>query len=260
MSDLWYYADQNGPVGPLTLQELKQTLASVPNPLEVLVWRKTFQDWKRAGDVPELTAQFVVPSPSRIRHFAPEIPHKTPSTHGSKWWWLMVALPYLGSAGSRVGREEMGRLSAERRIGKEVARWFSEDPPAVIVNAVRLFKANYLAVLVVVICVAYGVYDGLLLNSLFSGLIAGILSAGILILLGLAARKYRVKKPTQLMIWIGNILYGLGCALGFYGVVLIFYQIAHVGLVGGMKALGSLLPSIIFYPALGWGIRYMLGR
>jgi GYF domain 2 len=63
MPDLWYYADQNGSVGPLTLQELLETLATLPNASDVLVWCDKFSDWKRAGDVAELRAQIVVPPP-----------------------------------------------------------------------------------------------------------------------------------------------------------------------------------------------------
>ena len=63
MSTIWYYADGGQQVGPLTLQELKQTLSNIPMPHQVLVWCDTFSDWKRAEDVPELRAQTVVPPP-----------------------------------------------------------------------------------------------------------------------------------------------------------------------------------------------------
>jgi hypothetical protein len=37
MSDAWYYADDDGQVGPVTLQELKETLATLSNVRDVLV-------------------------------------------------------------------------------------------------------------------------------------------------------------------------------------------------------------------------------
>ena len=55
MSDTWYYADQNKQVGPLDIQQLKAALARIANARDVLVWCPGFTDWKRAGDVPELS-------------------------------------------------------------------------------------------------------------------------------------------------------------------------------------------------------------
>jgi GYF domain 2/Sel1 repeat len=56
VSDIWYYADADGQVGPLTLQELRQELAAFSNANDVLVWCDHFTDWKPASDVPELRA------------------------------------------------------------------------------------------------------------------------------------------------------------------------------------------------------------
>jgi hypothetical protein len=63
VSDTWYYADHGGHVGPLTLQEIKVALPTLPNAKDVLVWRDGFPDWTRAGDVPELRAGTIVPPP-----------------------------------------------------------------------------------------------------------------------------------------------------------------------------------------------------
>ena len=260
MSAIWYYADHTGHVGPLTLQQLKQTLATMANPADVLVWCPKFPDWKKARDVPELWAQRVGSSPSPIPQTTSEIQDKKPFLRKPKWWLFVLALPFLGSAANRIGREEMRRLSGDRRIGKEVRRWLSEGPPDVIISITRGIRANLLFVLVTAVCVAYGMYDGVLLGSLSSGLIVGILSAGILNLVILTARKYRVKKPTALLIWIGKLAYWLGWALASYGIFLMVYQVSHAGLSGGMNAVGNLLPSVIFYPTVGWSIRYMLGR
>lgn len=259
MSAIWYYAGHTGHVGPLTLQQLEQTLATMANPADVLVWCPKFPDWKKARDVPELRVQRVGSSPSPIPQTTSEIQDKKPFLRKPKWW-LFVLAPFLGSAANRIGREEMRRLSGDRRIGKQLRRWLSEGPPDVIISITRGIRANLLFVLVTAVCVAYGMYDGVLLGSPSSGLIVGILSAGILNVVILTARKYRVKKPTALLIWIGNLAYWLGWALASYGIFLMVYQVSHAGLSGGLNAVGNLLPSVIFYPAVGWSIRYMLGR
>jgi hypothetical protein len=261
MSAIWYYADHTGHVGPLTLQQLKQTLATMANPADVPVWCPKFPDWKKARDVPALWVQRVVSSPLPIPQTTSEIKDKkNPFLRKPKWWLFVLALPFLGSAANRIGREEMRRLSGDRRIGKEVRRWRIEGPPDVIISITRGIRANLLFVLVTAVCVAYGVYDGVLLGSPSSGLIVGILSAGILNLVLLTVRKYRVKKPTALLILIGNLACWLGWALASYGIFLMVYQVSHVGLSGGMNAVGNLLPSVIFYASVGWSIRYMLGR
>jgi hypothetical protein len=58
MSDNWYYAVDDGTVGPVTLRELKDALATFINPRDVHVWCAGFSDWKRAGDVEDLKESF----------------------------------------------------------------------------------------------------------------------------------------------------------------------------------------------------------
>jgi len=226
------------------------------NAADVLVWCNKFPDWKCVRDVPELSEESAAPSAS---HTTLEAKDKNPILYKPRWWLFTLGLPLLGSAASRIGREEMRELSGDRRINKEVKRWLSEGPPDIVISLARAVRANLPFVLVAVACVAYGFYNGLLLNSPLSGLIAGILSAGVINLAILTARKYRVKKPTPLLIWIGNIAYWGGWALASYGVFLMVYRTSHAGLSGGLHAAGSLLPSVVFYPMAGWSIRYMLG-
>jgi GYF domain 2 len=52
--EVWYYGDGEDQVGPVTLDELRGTLATHSNASEVFVWCARFPDWKEAGDVPEL--------------------------------------------------------------------------------------------------------------------------------------------------------------------------------------------------------------
>jgi hypothetical protein len=114
VSDTWYYANQREQKGPITLLALKETLAALPNAEEVLVWREGFQDWKRAGDVVELKPQRVVPPPLPPAKTTGDGWKRAPPWK-VRWWWCIVALVFLGTVGSRVGRDEMGRLAAERR-------------------------------------------------------------------------------------------------------------------------------------------------
>lgn len=54
MPALWYFADQEGPVGPLSLHELKDKIVNLSNAENVLVWADHLPDWKRTRDIPEL--------------------------------------------------------------------------------------------------------------------------------------------------------------------------------------------------------------
>lgn len=65
MSGAWYYADHKGLIGPITLQELKNTLAGRSEPENMLVWRDGLTNWVRAGDVPEFWSQ--TSPPGRIK-------------------------------------------------------------------------------------------------------------------------------------------------------------------------------------------------
>jgi tetratricopeptide (TPR) repeat protein len=70
MSEIWYYAGQDGSEGPVTVRELKDALARFTKPRDVLVWRDGFSQWTRAKDVPELKTPEVPappPLPSRKR-------------------------------------------------------------------------------------------------------------------------------------------------------------------------------------------------
>jgi hypothetical protein len=60
--DVWYLADKRGRTGPLSLRELKDTLATLPNVSQVLVWARHLPDWKRINEVPELTVHIHPPS------------------------------------------------------------------------------------------------------------------------------------------------------------------------------------------------------
>jgi hypothetical protein len=256
MSDVWYYADARGHIGPFSLKQLKATLSTVANPGETWVWCPAFPNWKRADDVPELCDD-PVPPPRTSASQSKVDPNRGSPPRGPKWWWFVWLFSLFSS--SRAGREEMSRLSSDRLIVKETKRWLNEGPPDIAYVIVALVREKFLFVLVSLACVFYGMYNGVVTNNLSSGLIAGILSAGILNLAILTVRKYRLKKPNAIHIRIGMVAYWIGWALAFYGIFVMVYGISHVGVRDGLSTAVSLFPSVIFYPAVGWSIRYMLG-
>jgi hypothetical protein len=114
MGEQWYYADREEQRGPVSLQELKVTLAALPDAKQVLVWRESFSDWIRAGEVPELKAPPLLPAGARL---SPQMPSWV-----VKWWWYPVALAFFGSIGSLAGRKAMAWVSGERKKAREIRR------------------------------------------------------------------------------------------------------------------------------------------
>jgi hypothetical protein len=57
MRDRWYYAVPEGQVGPISLQELKETLPNLPNAKDVYIWHDSLPDWIRAGDLSEIVGR-----------------------------------------------------------------------------------------------------------------------------------------------------------------------------------------------------------
>jgi hypothetical protein len=93
LSNVWYYADYKGQIGPVKLQQLKDALARVSEPANVLVWRDGFTEWKPASDVPEFRAQTLSPPP---------LPVDQMPTWQVKWWWYIV--PFISNRHWQSGR------------------------------------------------------------------------------------------------------------------------------------------------------------
>jgi hypothetical protein len=64
----WYHSAHAGQVGPLTVQELKDQLATNPDARRLFVWRDGMSEWRRAGDVRELHSR-----PARSSNIAAEL-------------------------------------------------------------------------------------------------------------------------------------------------------------------------------------------
>jgi GYF domain 2 len=62
-NDLWYYANGNEPVGPMSLDDLGSFLTRLPNGREIPVWNSRFAQWQKVKSVPELAVLFVKSPP-----------------------------------------------------------------------------------------------------------------------------------------------------------------------------------------------------
>lgn len=54
MRDAWYLAESDRPVGPLSIEELRQSLHRLNDWKEKLVWHSSFNEWREAGAMPDL--------------------------------------------------------------------------------------------------------------------------------------------------------------------------------------------------------------
>lgn len=113
--EAWYYVNTGVRVGPIDLKSLKETLVTLPDAENVLVWCEGFRDWKIAGQVKELRA--ATPPPVPKTHMAAPIP-----TWRVRWWWYPVALCFFGSIGNRCGRKAMAWVTADRQAARMIKR------------------------------------------------------------------------------------------------------------------------------------------
>ena len=74
VEDVWYFADSNGSIGPITLEDLQNRLKSIPWEKDVLVWSPKFSEWKKRADVVELKTPAAAPLP-----MPPPLPPSFPS-------------------------------------------------------------------------------------------------------------------------------------------------------------------------------------
>lgn len=67
MTVLWYYSNQDQPIGPLTFVELQAALLLMSEPDKVLVWHTGLDTWREAQYVQELSAiASVTPKISKV--------------------------------------------------------------------------------------------------------------------------------------------------------------------------------------------------
>jgi uncharacterized RDD family membrane protein YckC len=66
MDIVWYYAEGEKSVGPLSQADLSAILSRVTNAKSILVWRDGFATWVKAESVPELAPYVIKPPPLPI--------------------------------------------------------------------------------------------------------------------------------------------------------------------------------------------------
>jgi GYF domain 2 len=99
VSDGWHYAEGRKTVGPLTLTEMQRVLSKVSDPHNLLVWKAGFEDWKRAGNVPELAKLSYKPPPLPGQVISPET---AAARREWKWHFLQGTLQVLILSGFAV--------------------------------------------------------------------------------------------------------------------------------------------------------------
>jgi uncharacterized membrane protein YhaH (DUF805 family) len=92
MADGWHYAEGERVIGPISEEELLAAINQRRNAQDVLVWRDGFQNWQRAGDVPELKSRLAAP-PAPPPTSTPGVTPQTgavaqPMPDGFLWLWF----------------------------------------------------------------------------------------------------------------------------------------------------------------------------
>jgi uncharacterized membrane protein YhaH (DUF805 family) len=74
MADGWHYAEGERVIGPISEEQLLAAINQRRDGQDVLVWRNGFQNWQRAGDVPELKPRLAAASalPGQATPLAPQ--------------------------------------------------------------------------------------------------------------------------------------------------------------------------------------------
>jgi GYF domain 2/Sel1 repeat len=112
VSDTWYYADADGQVGPLTLQELRQELATFSKANDVLVWCEGFPDWKPARDVTELRA---VPPPLPRTNVKAKRPHDPVIVRG----FLFLGIVAVAAAAAAISVKKPNEVESLLRAANQ---------------------------------------------------------------------------------------------------------------------------------------------
>jgi len=156
MSDRWYYADGDRPVGPFSMKELADALNRSPNWKEVLVWREGDGDWRRAGNFSELDYLNATPPPipqpdSFDRRIANEPrPRDSSGSTGParKTVLLIVGLFFLAALILAIFLEmrkpfaTWSNLAYAHAVGAALGLWLLSGLLPIAVWAFRRFRAN----------------------------------------------------------------------------------------------------------------------
>ena len=95
MREDWFYSGPEGRFGPISLRELRKTIATHPSGENLYVWREGFVDWVRVGDIKDVLADMAMTPPpaelaesfdrvnnhlSSLRHMGDARPFEAPRT------------------------------------------------------------------------------------------------------------------------------------------------------------------------------------
>ena len=103
MNDIWYYAEGDKPVGPLSHTDMIALLARVSNVRNILVWRDGFSSWVKVEDVPELAPYVTKPPPLSI--FLPHLGQRAITAPTSSTF-LTIILRYCFGFSGRFNRAD----------------------------------------------------------------------------------------------------------------------------------------------------------
>src|ERR1043166_7943838 len=78
-SHIWYYADGGTQKGPCSLEELIEALSKTSDPVNVLVWRNGFDEWRAVDQVREVATKLFRPPPLPRAPARPEPTAREPS-------------------------------------------------------------------------------------------------------------------------------------------------------------------------------------
>jgi len=106
MDDIWYYAEGDKSVGPLSLADLTAILSRLSNAKNTFVWRDGFSSWVKAENVPELVRHVIKPPPLPI---SPPLPKKAIAAS---------AQPVIGEVRAKYELSETNKKASSRtRVG-----------------------------------------------------------------------------------------------------------------------------------------------
>jgi len=189
-NDIWYYANGNEPVGPMSLDDLGLIVTSLPNGGEILVWKSGFAQWQKVKSVPELAVLFIEPP--------------TPS----------APMPKLTEKEVNDYINEQIRLSMEKA---EIA-----DRPARRAAWRADLRECFLQCLLLAVLL-------ILAHQLVPSRAAGAVEAGVLLwwFLGIAMWSTRAQPPVQRSL-VRKILFGLEREESIIHIVMAFWIAAAV--------------------------------
>jgi hypothetical protein len=97
------------------------------------------------------------------------------------------------------------------------------------------------------------------LASIISGFAVAGLVLALLWLCRVLVRRTRIKNPGPLALWLGNILFAVGCLMGVYFFGVFLFIIAQAPELSA-RDLGFIAGTSILWPAIGWLVGHLLGR